>query len=259
MSSGTQRIRGLLTPKQKKYVESNRKEMESSKRRQWDYRIRESAKKGLEDLAFLAMNLTEDQQQDIFTVEGVVPLIGAMLSFQVSKQAGPFQGMWEQRRRFYLAAQLRALATRIVEEFNKVFLKDGEFAVTPSIIQWHEDSVIFSIGKEPFGAGTVPIALYKPGEPIKYARAAREIGSGEEVSKEGLEFVAWEELGKTEPEPIRILKYKRAPVTAPQGFVGEKAQVVWCKKNAERVLLGTCDSCEHGTIEECSYRESLAS
>jgi len=226
----------------------------SDERRQWDYRIRESAKQALKDLAFLAENLPEEQLKEIFSVENVVPLIGAILSFKAEK-ADPFQVMWEHRRRFYLAAQLRALATRMVEEFNRVFLGDAGVAITPFVAQWYEDSVIFSLGKEPFGEGIAPIALYKPGEPIKYARAARAFKAGDTILKNGLEFVPWEKIDGKKPEPIQALRYRKAP-GAPKIFSGDKAKVVWCNKHAERVFLGTCENCPYGSIEECAFRET---
>ena len=249
------RYRGFLTPKQREYVEKKRMQCSSDERRQWDYRIRESAKKALKDLAFLAENLPEEQLKEIFSVENVVPLIGAILSFKAEK-ADPFQVMWEHRRRFYLAAQIRALATRMVEEFNRVFLGDAGVAITPFVAQWYEDGVIFSLGKEPFGEGIAPIALYKPGEPIKYARAARAFKAGETIPKNGLEFVSWEKIGKGKPEPIQTLRYQKALGT-PKIFAGDKAEIIWCNKYSERVFLGTCEKCEHGSLEKCDFRELL--
>lgn len=249
------RIRGFLTPKQREYLEKKRAECTSDERRQWDYRIRESAKKALEDLAFLAKNLSEDQQKEVFAVERVISSFGDMLSFEAQK-ADPLRVMWEQRRRFYLAVQIRALATRMVDEFNKVFLGDAGVALTPFVVQWYEDSVIFSLGKEPFGEGIAPIALFKPGEPVKYARAAKAFKAGDTVSKNGLEFVSWKELGEKKPEPIQTLRYQKA-LGAPKIFAGDKAKIVWCNKYTERVFLGTCEKCEYGNLEKCDFRELL--
>lgn len=236
-------------------MEKKRAYCTSEERRQWDYRIREAAKKALQDLTFLAQNLPEEQQKEIFTVERCMPLIGAILSFKADK-TDPFQVMWEQRRRFYLAAQMRAFATRMVEEFNRVFLADTGVALTPFTAQWYEDGVIFSLGKEPFGEGIAPIALYKPGEPIKYARATRAFKAGDAIPKNGLEFVPWEKIGEKKPEPIQALRYRKAP-GAPKIFSGDKAKVVWCNKHGERVFLGTCENCPYGSIEECAFREHL--
>jgi hypothetical protein len=249
------RIRGFLTPKQRQYVETGGAHCDADERRQWDYRIRESAKKALEDLAFLAKKLPEDQQIEVFTVERVISSVGAMLSFKAQK-ADPFQVMWEQRRRFHIAAQLRALATKIVEEFNKLFLGEEGIAITPFITQWYEDSVVFSLGKEPFGEGIAPIALFKPGEPIKYARAARTFKAGDAIPKNGLEFVPWEEIGEKRPEPIQMLRYRKAP-GAPKMFTGDKVKVVWCTKYAERLFLGTCEKCLYGNVEKCDFREPV--
>lgn len=255
MSNGKSRIRGFLTPRQRKYIERQRMRCTSNERRQWDYRIRESAKKALRDLAFLAKNLPEEQQKEIFTVENCVSLVGAISSFKAQK-ANPFQVMWEQRRRFHIAAQLRALATKMVGEFNKLFLGEEGIAITPFVVQWYEDGVMFSLGKEPFGEGIAPIALFKPGEPIKYARAARAFKAGDTIPKNGLEFVPWEEIGEKKPEPIQTLQYRKAP-GAPIIFTGDKAKVIWCTKNAERVFLGTCEKCQYGSVEKCDFREPL--
>jgi hypothetical protein len=245
-----------LTPKQREYVEKRRAKCTGDKRRQWDYRIRESAKKALEDLSFLAKNLPEEQQKEAFEAERVIPLFGAMLSFEAPRKANPLRVMWEQRRRFYMAAQIRALATRMVDEYNKVFLGDAGVALTPSVVQWYEDSVIFSLGKEPFGEGTAPIALYKPDEPVRYARAARSFKAGDTIAKDGFEFVTWEKIGEEKPEPIQRLSYRKAS-GAPKIFAGDKAKIVWCNKYSERVFLGTCEKCEYGNLEKCDFRELL--
>jgi len=246
------RIRGVLTPNQREYIRK-REQYGSDERRQWDYRIRESVKKALRDLAFLAENLPESQQEEIFTAETVVPLIGAMLSFKAQK-ANPLQVMWEQRRRFHLAVQLRHLATRIVEEFNKVFLGDAGVALTPCLVQWYEDGVIFSIGKEPFREGIAPLALFKPGEAIRYAQAKKSFKAGESITKNGLKFVPWEKIDKEKPEPIQMLKYRKVQGT-PTIFAGEKAKIFWCNKYEERVFLGTCENCEYGNMQKCAFRE----
>jgi len=248
------RIRGVLTPNQREYVRK-RKQYTSDERRQWDYRIRESAKKALKDLTFLAEKLPESQQKEIFTAENVVPLICVMLSFE-AKKANPLQVMWEQRRRFHIAVQLRHLARRMVEEFNKVFLGDTGVALTPCLVQWYKDGVIFSFGKEPFAEGIAPLALFKPGEPIKYAQAKKSFKTGDTITKNGLKFVPWEKMEKEKPEPILILKYRKAQGPS-QIFTGDKAKIFWCNKHKERVFLGTCENCKYGNMQKCAFREPL--
>lgn len=247
------RIRGILTPKQREYVGEKRTHYTSDERRQWDYRIRESAKKALKDLAFLAEKLPESQQKEVFTVENILPLIGAIISFRAQK-AYPLQVMWEQRRRFHLAVQLRHLATKLVEEFNKVFVGDVGVALTPWLVQWYKDGVIFSFGKKPFGEGIAPLALFKPGEPLRYAEAKKSFKPGDSITKNGIKFTPWKKTDK--PEPIQVLQYRKAQ-GAPKIFSGEKAKIFWCNKHEERVFLGTCENCEYGDMQKCVFREPL--
>lgn len=255
MGKTESRIRGILTPKQREYVLSKRSHCSSDERRQWDYRIRESAKKALRDLVFLAENLSESQQKEIFTVENLVPLVGAILSFKAQK-ADPLRVLWEQRRRFHLAAQLRHLATKMVVEFNKFFVGDVGVAFTPWLLQWYKDGVVFSIGKEPFGEGTAPLALFKPGEPMRYAIANKSFNPGDTITKNGIKFVPWEKIDKEKPEPIQVLRYRKVQ-GAPKIFARDMAKIFWCNKHEERVFLGTCANCTYGNMQKCAFREPL--
>jgi len=248
----------MLTKLQKKYVmiAEKRSEYSETVQRQYDFRIRQKALMAMRDLALLVKYLPDDQQDQVFTIENVVPLIACMLSFKAKKEPA-FEVLWKQKRRFPLLAQLHLLSHRMLELFNKQFFPVEGQAITP--MPWeHKDGVIFSITKKPFGEGISPIALFKPGEPLKYARAKRDLKEGEELSVDDFEFVPWDKVGEG-PEPIRLLYYDKVPLRREaEIYIGTEAEIVRCNKQNQNVFLGTCKTCEFGNITKCEYREKIS-
>jgi len=247
----------MLTKLQKDYVTDVKKRSGYSERvrKQYDFRIRQKALKAMRDLALLAKHLPDNQQEQVFTINNVVPLIAAMLSFMAKKEPA-FEVLWKNRRRFGLLAHLYLLSHKVLELFNEQFFPVTNQAITP--MPWeHKDGVIFSFTKKPFGEGVSPIALYKPGEPLRYARAKRDLKEGEELSVQDFEFVPWDKVGEG-PEPIRLLYYDKFPLReTAKIYVGTEAEIVRCNKYKQDIFFGTCKNCRFGNITKCDYREQI--
>lgn len=248
----------MLTRLQKEYITNAEKQAQYSQevQRQYDFRIRQKALKAMRDLALLAKHLPDDQQDQVFTVKNVAPLIAAIVSF-MTKREPAFGVLWKQRRRFALIAQLHLLSHRMLKLFNKQFFPVEGQAITP--MPWeHKEGVVFSFTKEPFGEGISPMAVFKPGEPLRYARAKRDLKEGEELSVDDFEFVAWDKVGEG-PEPIRLLYYDKIPLReAAEIYMGAEAEIVQCNKFKQSVFLGTCKTCKFGSITKCEYREKIS-
>lgn len=203
----------MLTKKEREFVSNFSSQSRDNKTRQYFFRIRKKALKALDDLRFLADYLPEDQQKQIYKVETLLPFIRSIVTAgtELHKMIDPhslegfrfdfgespvlnkekqvynldrvYRFVHDHKRQFHLAAVIRRLVSQTAVRTQ---MGEQEVFVTPNMNQdlpaEIKDWIVLDVTRKPFRDGIQPLTLYKPGRPLRFGMAAKEIKSREPVS-----------------------------------------------------------------------------